>query len=672
MVLASFGRHASLVDLRQQCDVTRNGVSAAEIVSAARQHELEAEAFRLEPDDLGELATPAILHWNMNHFVVLERVSRRGCLVLDPARGRRRVSVAEMDRSFTGIAVTFTPTERFQPQRAVSPTKPWAGTLQSMRRPLTVAAASSVLLYILALALPLALRTLIDTLATTADRRVVMAVSAALAASLLLRVLLFGARAHVLLAMQRAADEQLMSDFVGRLLRLPLRFFLVRQPGDLVQRVQNTTVLREVLSTTALTLALDLATVVVFAAIAFAFSVAAGALLVVSAVVRIAIAFRTSAAASADIHAELSASAREAETLVDALQGAETIRATSSAAEVVDHWTDLGVARMNHTFERRRTEALGEAVGLATTGIASAAMLALAGRYAVEGSLTLGACAMLVILQSLIIDAVAALPQLAARLQYTINHLRRLNDVMLAPPERVGGLAVDVKGTIEFTNVTFRYGSSAPAVVENVSVAVASGERALVIGAVGSGKSTLAKLIGGLITPTSGRVFIDGHDIEHLDLSALRRQMGVVLQESRLFEGTIAENIAFFDRTVTLEDVVWAAQITGLDRVVELLPGGWNAQVGEDGKRLSGGERQRVLLARALARRPRILILDEATSALDEELEREVLDRVRGLGITQIVITHRPESAGSFDRIFRIEQGRLSDVNNLRQRQEAV
>lgn len=672
MVLAYHGRFVPMADLRNACGVTRDGVNAYDLLCAAGEHGLRGDALRAEPEDLAQFKAPVILHWAMNHFVVLERVDAKGFDIVDPAVGRRRVPATEFERAFTGIVLDFVPAASFQRRAQRESVRPYAAAVGSLRSALLLTLAISMLLYVLALAVPVGARALIDSVSTTAERAVVLAVCAGLLAAALARALLSLMRARALLFMQRAFDEQLLFEFVRHMMHLPLRFFFVRFPADLAQRVHNTTVLREIVSVGFTAAAVDLLVIASCAVAAFLLSAYAGVALLAFAAVRVLIAIRTARSVRSAARAELTSAARESEVLLDAVEGLETIHALDACPDVVDRWTSRNVDRMNYALQRRTLEAFGESLGLATTASGAATMLLVSGTLALNGSITVGTCAMLILLQSLAADSISTLPQVVTRLQYLQNHLFRMNDVMLAAPERTCGIDAPVEGALELIDVCFQYGPSSTRILDCASARVLAGEKVLITGRIGSGKSTLAKLICGLVEPTGGVIRSDGHRLDELNLRAFRRQIGVALQESRIIDASIQENIAFYDERVAASDVVWAAEVAGLLTVVDRLPGRFEYRVGEDGKQLSGGERQRLVVARALARRPALLILDEPTSSMDARLAREFFARLRDVSGTQIVISHGAEAVAWADRVLQVENGRILDDSSPGVHMQAV
>ena len=661
MVLAHHGCHVPLAQLRDACGVSRDGSNAFDIVRVAGELGLKTDAVRATADDLDVLPLPAILHWQHSHFVVLEKVDKRGARILDPASGRVRISRAQLAESFSGIALLFEPTAELQTRKAESSgLMRHARELRDMKGAAFAVIVASLALQLVALLLPLANQFLIDRVIPPRQFTWLWAAAAALGAGVIARGMLAWVRGEFVLRMQANAQSRLMNRFVDHLVRLPVRFFLARRPGDLLQRIASNAVVRDILAGTALTTALDLLQLTAYLALMLAYSRPIGALVMTFAALRLITIWIVRARTQPLMHSELAATAAEGDTLTEAVTAFETLRATGADERVADRWTRRAVERMNWSAARRRVEINGEA-SLAFFSGASAAALLLAGGAAVAaGQMSIGVFSSFLMLQALLVQPLDSLIAAASQWQLVRNYLLRINDVLDATPETRGGARPKLEGAISVENVSFRYSPRAELVLHDVSVAIRPGEKIALIGPVGQGKSTLARLLLGLYPPAGGAIRFDGRELRELDLSALRRQVGVVAQESFLFNDSIRYNISLNDPSIALERIREAARIACIDDVIERLPLGYDTIVGENGRNLSGGERQRLALARALAHQPAILLLDEATSALDEATERRVHNNLASIGCTRILIAHRMQTIADADRVLVLMQGRIA------------
>ena len=661
MVLAFHGRHESLPEVRQACGVSRDGASALAILGAAWGYGLDAEGVRADLADLKWLPCPAILHWGFDHFVVLERVCGGGAVLVDPASGRRRVARPELDRYFTGAALVFEPGAAFQRKAR---TRPSLAKYREVIRASLPGVAQILLatlgLQVVSLALPVASQLLLDRVILPRRESWLWGVAAVLVATSFM-VALFGlVQGRVAQALRARLDDALVTKFLDHLLHLPWSFFLQREAGDLLQRVQSNTVLRDFLGGQAAHAVLDGALLLSFGALMLFYHPALGLLVVAFGLAQSALLLSLRDRNRQFLASELAAAGREAGARLEALTNFETIKASGAEARMVQRWAHRSVARVDSSLARHR---LGLAFGAVLTFFqsgTSALVFLYGGREVLAHRMTLGVFVAFLSLQGLFLAPLSALLGALDQLLYLGLHLRRLDDVLetavepcgVADPGRLGG-------EIELKGVHFRHAPGAPEVLSGIDLRIRPGEKLALVGPTGAGKSTLARLLIGLHQPTCGSLAFDGRDLRNLDLTRLRRQVGMVLQETFLFDATVRANLDQGDEGLPLERLQWAAQMACLDEVIAGLPGGYACRLGENGTSLSGGQRQRLSLARALAPDPAILLLDEATSSLDLATEARIHDHLKALGCTRILIAHRLATVRDADRILVLEGGRI-------------
>jgi ATP-binding cassette subfamily B protein len=666
-VLGYYGHHAPLSEVRQACGVSREGANALAIVRAARSYGLEAEGFALDIEGLKELPLPAILHWGFRHFVVLERLDGHQGVLVDPADGRRTVDWSELQKLFTGVALVFSPGENFTKRRQVRPSlRRYRGFLLQSLPTLTQLLCASILLQLLALVFPVSTQLLLDRVILPRQETWLWGLGFGLAAATIGRALLSVVRNWVIQSFQIHTDLRLMARFVEHLLHLPLAFFMQRTAGDLLQRVQSNTLLRSLFATRTIAALLDVFMVAGYAALMLAYSLRVSAVVLVLGVLRVLLLIGLRRRNQQIMSAELAAAGRESGTLVETLSSLETIKASGAEAHMVRRWTDRMADRLNCSLERRNLELASTQVMVLLQGVSMAAVLWFGGREVVDERMTVGVFAAFLALHSLFMTPLESLLRAVSQLQYISSHLSRLDDVLETSPEPSGSIDPGrLAGAIELENVTFRYVPDGPAIVQNVTVRIAPGEKVALVGPTGAGKSTIARLLLGMHHPTEGVIRFDGRDLRDLDLPRLRRQMGVVLQETFFFSDTVRANLSL-DAEIPLERLEHAASLACIDRVIEALPDGYDTRLTRNAGTLSGGERQRLAAARALARDPAILLLDEATSALDLDTEARLHAQLGEMHITRIVITHRMATVRDADRILVIEGGRIVQEGNFR------
>jgi ABC-type bacteriocin/lantibiotic exporter with double-glycine peptidase domain len=662
MVLGFHRHHVPLPEMRRACGVARDGANALNLLQAARVYGLAASATQvLDVAALGRLPMPAILHWNFNHFVVLESVGRDHAVIVDPASGRRSLPLTELGRSFTGVALVFAPTPALQPRAEVRPSLARYKALVADHLPsLGQVLLASIALQSIGLAFPLGIKLLLDQVIVPQQQPWLWGLGLGLGAASVAKALMSLVRNWVLQGLQNALDASLMGRFVEHMLHLPLGFFLQREAGELVQRVQSNTILRALFSAQSLSALLDAFLLAGYLALMLAFDWRLGGIVTGFGALRVVQLVALRRRNQRIMAAELAGVGREQGALVAALTGLETTRAIGGEDHMIERWTQHMAVETNRRLERRRLEVDTGQLITVLKGCALAAVFLVGGQAVLEHRITLGVLASFLTLQSLFLVPLESLLAAATQMQFLGTHLRRLDDVLETPVEPTGSVTPGrLRGTIELDDVSFGYTSAAPPLLQGISLAIRPGEKIAIVGRTGAGKSTLARLLMGMHLPTSGVIAFDGRDMRELDLQALRAQMGVVLQESFLFDDTVRANLSLNDPALPLERLQAAARLACIDDVIEAMPAGYASRVGENGGFLSGGQRQRLCLARALAHDPAVLLLDEATSSLDLATEARVHANLAALGCTRIVIAHRLATVRDADRIFVLGDGRL-------------
>ena len=674
MVLAYHGREVRLEELRDVMGVDRGGTTARDIVQAGTLYELRGRGVKVEVTDLAQLPPATVLHWDMKHYVVFERVEGEHVVIVDPAFGRRSVTRADAETSFTGIALLFEKGDRFT---AAAPDE------SALRRYLRRAVAqstdlgrivvTSLLLQLFAMALPFINGRLIDRAVPRGDYQLLLVLVSGFAFVVVFTFLTQMVRGHLLLQLRTRFDASMTLGFIDHLLRLPYAFFQRRQTADLMLRVNSLAAVREVLTSSLLSGAIDGVLVISYIVLLLAFSVkmavAAVSIVLVQSLVFVASRkhLRQLAAGSLAKQAEASGYLQEV------LAGVESLKAIGSEHEAAQHWSSLYIELLNINLRRGATAAWSDAM-LGTIRVASPILVLLTGILEVmNGSMTLGTMLTTTAFATGFVAPMTNLVGTFTQLQFVTTQLARVDDVLSMPVEQEEDArrplqrAPRLSGKVELRDVSFRYGPNGPLVVDGVSAKIEAGEMIGIVGPSGSGKSTLASLLLGLYEPSSGDVLYDGIRLRDLDLRSVRRQLGVVVQKAYVFGSSIRANIGLADPERSLAQIQTAAELACIHDDIVKMGLGYDTPVVAGGGSLSGGQRQRIAFARALLTEPSILLLDEATSALDSLTERRLQRNIDALGCTRIVIAHRLSSVVHATRILVMRDGRLVESGTHRE-----
>lgn len=667
MVLGYHGRATTLEEARSVLAAGRDGVTALEVVTAARRFGLEAEGRQVPVLDFPAVPLPAVVHWRGNHFLVVERCSPRGVDVVDPASGRRRLDVEEFAEGYSGVSLVFRPGPEF---RERAPERRWGRlryALAVLRAPglrpvVAQVLALSLALQALGLALPLLTKVVVDGVLPFHAASALTVVGAGMAVLAVSQAVTGYLRARLLVYLQGRLDAGLMRGFLEHLLSLPYRFFQQRTSGDLLARLSSNLVLREVLTAQTVSVLLDGFFVLVYLVLLLVLAPVFGLVALMIASVQVGVMLATTGPIHRLMHRELAAQAETASVSVEALKGIATLKAAGSEPWALEKWAERFYRQLDVTVQRGQLSA-GIDTAITTLRTASPLLLLWVGAfYVLQDAMTLGTMLALNAIAAAFLGPVASLVASGRQLQLVGAHLDRILDVFAAEPEprREDVRApARLRGAVELRDVSFRYAPNAPWVVRDVSLRIEPGRKVALVGRTGSGKSTLAALLLGLYVPERGEVLFDGTPLGEFDLPALRSRFGVVLQEPFLFSGTVRENIAFHRPGLAPERVIAAARLAGIHDEILRMPMGYETPVAEGGAGFSGGQRQRIAIARALAHEPDLLLLDEATSHLDAATEAEVDERLSALPCTRVVIAHRMSTVRNADLVLVLEEGRI-------------
>ena len=669
MVLAYYGRYVQLEELRIACGVSRDGSKAANLLKAARKYGLVAKGMQMEPERLGDIAAPAILFWEFNHFVVYDGMGTRfGKPVVylnDPGPGRRSLSMEDFDQSFTGIVLTFEPGPDFQPGgRKPGVLSSLPARLRGTTRTMLVAVLASLLLVVVGVATPAFTRAYIDMILFGEDSSILLPFFTLMVATIGLMLALTALQQGYLLRTRIISSTLSSARFFRHLLKLPVHFFSQRSPADITQRLASNDSVAKILTRDLSTISVNLVVVFLYAIVLWSYDPQLTLLGVLIALLNVA-ALRLVTRLRANKVPKLRAdTARLISTSYSGLQLIETMKATGAENGYFRRWAGQQATTLHGQQRLGLPSAVLGIVAPTLAALNSAAILLIGGLRAVDGYLSIG---LLVAFQALITSFTAPVTQLtsiAGRVQDFAADVTRLKDVESFPPDPIydrdePDTTHRLNGYITMENVTFGYSPLGKPLLTDFSLSVGPGQQAALVGGSGSGKSTVTRLISGLFQPWTGQIRIDGQAREETSRVALAASVAFVDQDIFLFEGSVRDNVALWDPSIPDEEVVAALKDALVYDAVSARPGGIHSKVEQDGHNFSGGQRQRLEIARALVRHPTVLVLDEATSALDAETERSISDNLRRRGCACVVIAHRLSTIRDSDEIVVLEQGRV-------------
>ncbi len=666
MVLGYHGRPIDLATFRQRHAVSLKGTTLRTLIQIGETVGLTARPLRLDIEALGQLQRPCILHWGMNHFVVLAEVGSRGIVIHDPARGRRSVAFDEVSREFTGVALETIPTRDFtrRDERSALRLRDLFRHIAGLRPALLRIGLLSLGVEVAALMLPIGSQVIIDEAIVSADHDLLLTVTMGLGLLLLLQLLINTARSWSIMLIGTTVSLQWYSSLFDHLSRLSLEFFEKRNVGDILSRFGSLATIQKTLTTGFVQALLDGIMSIGMVAMLFLYGGWLGWIALIATALDLGLrlvmfrAYRESSE-EAIIH-----DARQQTHLIETIRGAASVRLLGLRERRRAAWLNHLVDSLNARLRLQRLDIVFLRANELIFGLDRIVMLALGARAVMHDQMSVG----------MLVAFLTYKDQLSIRAGSLINgwfELRmldvqtsRLSDITQAEPEARAAAAAAMPGErahgriadgLRGEDLALRYGAQDPWVWRGLSLHVMAGQSVAIVGPSGCGKTTLLKVLMGLIPPQEGCIRLDGMDIRGLGLDAYRSRISGVLQDDGLFAGSIAENIAGFDEhpdQAWIEDCAFRAAI--IDDIVRM-PMRFETLVGDMGSSLSGGQKQRIVLARALYRRPEILFLDEATSHLDDANEALVASALQDLNITRIIVAHRPATIARADMVLQME-----------------
>lgn len=658
MVANHHGSRVDLSGLRQRFSISLKGATLKDIMRMADELSFGTRALRLDLDRLKDLNPPAILHWDLNHFVVLAAVKGGKAEILDPARG----------------ALELTPTADFKPVEARARLRLsdlWSRAT-GLKRAFAHILILSVLLQLFALAAPFFLQLVIDEAVVRFDQEFLLVLALGFGALYAISAATQLLRSWALLALGQSLTFQMAGNVVRHLMRLPTEFFEKRHVGDIISRIGSVQPIQQALTRSVVEALIDGVTALATAAFMLAYDWRLALIAFAAAALYAIIALGAFPFMRRRAEELIATRAKEQSFIIESIRAARAVKLFGREGEREGQWRNAFADVVNAGMSAGKFD-IG--VSFANTLLFSLQLVLIVyfgARFILAGEMTVGMLFAFMAYRQNFADRVAGLITKGVEFRMIGLHLERLADIAHAPREAgLGGQASrarSVEGALELRNASFRYGSNDPFIFENLSLTIEPGDFIAIAGPSGGGKTTLMKVLLGLLPASSGELRVDGLSLHAFGLSDWRARCGVVMQDDQLLSGTIADNISFFDPEIDMERVAESAAAARIHDDIMRMPMNYLSFVGDMGGALSGGQRQRLMLARALYRNPAILFLDEGTANLDEASEREIADLVASLPVTRVIVAHRPELIRRAKRRFVMEGRTLTELTEQRER----
>ncbi|XOV80818.1 MAG: peptidase domain-containing ABC transporter [Aestuariibacter sp.] len=674
MVAGYHGLDTDLNTLRRKYSISSQGATLKQIIDIAANLGFSNRALRLEMEHLEQLQTPCILHWEMCHFVVLKSVKGNQVVIHDPAVGERVYTLSEVSRMFTGVALELSPTSEFKPgvqKQRLGFTHFWS-SITGLKRSLGLVILLSFFLQIFAVISPYYMQTVVDDVLLRNDENLLLVLALGFGLLLLIDTATSLLRQTVVLGMSSRLNMQMSANLFHHLIRLPMDYFLKRHMGDVVSRFGSLNTIRELMTNGIVSVVIDGVMAIIVLAVMFYYDVRLT--LIVIGVVFLYGLLRFFLYRPLRLLNEESivATAKENSHFMESVRAIQTIKLFEKEADRQNQWHNRLAGAMNKNIRISQWQIGFDSANKLLFGIENIIIVYFAATAVMGNLMSVGMLYAFMSYKQRFISSMDALIAKWIEFRMISVHFDRLADMVFT--EKDGALSShennalaqldspqEISGSLEARGVSFSYSETDMPVLKDINIQINAGETVAIIGPSGSGKSTLMRCLMGLVAPDQGEVLVDGMPINQL--SDYRQQISGVLQDDQLLSGSIADNIACFDAYVEMGKVVACAQLACIHDEIMATAMQYNTLVGDMGASLSGGQKQRILLARAFYREPKILFMDEATSHLDMSNESRINHHIRQLKMTRVVIAHRKETISSANRVFKFENGKLTETN---------
>jgi len=664
MVAGHHGLRTDLSTMRRRFSVSLKGATLKNLIEIAKALQLASRPLKLDLEHLAALKLPCVLHWDMNHFVVLKALSRGRATIHDPAIGERAISIAELGKHFSGVALELAPAAGFAPREEAQRFSLFGlmGRVLGLGRGMVQVFLLALALEVVTIVAPFYMQWVVDQALVSADRDLitVLGLGFILLVTIQAGIALF--RSWVVTVLSTSLNFQWLGNVYGHLLKLPFDYFQKRHLGDIVSRFGSISTIQKTLTTGFVQSVVDGVMVAGTFAMMLIYSVQLGAIALIAVLLYAALRWAVYRPLREATGEQIIHAARQQSHFLETARGVQSVRLFGRAEERRMGWMNMLAEQFNADLRIQRIGITYQGANTLLFGVERVIIVWLAALAVLERNFSVGMLFAFIAYKDQFSSRVAGLIDKLFELRMLRLHGERVADIVLTEAEEEFATdEVDVARVapeIEVKGLSFRYSSVEPFVLQGIDLKIRAGECIAIAGASGSGKTTLVKILLGLLQPSEGEISVGGIPLKSLGLANYRQMVGTVMQDDTLFRGSIADNISFFDPLPSQERIEECARLAAIHAEIMATPMGYNTLVGDIGTTMSGGQKQRVLLARALYRQPKILVLDEATSHLDILNERAVNEAIKDMKLTRIIVAHRPETIAMASRVVVIDRGK--------------
>ncbi|WJG09865.1 peptidase domain-containing ABC transporter [Aliiglaciecola sp. LCG003] len=674
MITSYYGFQTDLASLRRRFSISAHGSTLKQLMQIATQMNLSARALRLEMEQLEQLQTPCILHWEMKHFVVLKKVTKHKIIILDPAMGERSLSPPEVDKLFTGVALELTPTTAFEKgheKQTLTIGQFWS-SIVGLKRSLLIIFLLSLFLQLFAIVHPYYMQTVVDDVILRSDINLLLILALGFGLMMILDTATSALRQIVILKLSSRLNIQMAANVFRHLIQLPMEYFAKRHMGDVVSRFGSLQSIRDLLTTGLVTVMVDglmaLLTLIVMFLYDPKLTLIVIAVVILYALLRVLF-YRPLRRLSEE---NIVSAAKENSHFMESVRAIQTIKLFAKESDRQSQWQNKLAESMNKDIRLSKWGIGFDTANKFLFGVENIIVIYFAALAVTDSLFSVGMLYAFISYKGRFISAMDSLIEKWIEFRMLELHFDRLADIVYTPidplinhPQHASSpdlIAVNksIQGNIQLTDLSFRFSQLDSDVFSNLHIDIPQGQTIAITGPSGCGKSTLLKCMMGLLQPSNGLILVDETPLTQLP--QYRQRIAGVLQEDQLLNGTIADNIACFNSEIDMQKVVFCAHLACVHEDIMAASMQYNTLVGDMGTSLSGGQKQRIILARALYKDPAILFLDEATSHLDVLNEAAINNHIKQLSITRVIVAHRPQTIASADRILRLDKGQLVDI----------